>query len=74
VTASNIASSIPTDWKELQVEGPYSVGKNGIQIHPAAKRLDALRRDYLKVLAVLMCGVTTVTNGNSLEDFLNDND
>ncbi len=72
--ASTIAADITTDWKELQAEGTYSVGKNGIQIHPAAKRLDALRRDYLKVLAVLIRGVTIVPNANSLEDFLNSND
>jgi hypothetical protein len=69
--ASTIAADISEDWKELQAEGTYSMGKNGIQIHPAAKRLDALRRDYLKVLAVLMRDVKTEQSaGASLEELL----
>lgn len=52
--AATIAADIANDWAELQKEGTYTSGNSGIRMHPAAKRLDALRRDYLKVLALLM--------------------
>lgn len=51
--ASTISADIAADWNELQSEGAYHVGKNGITAHPALKRLDALRRDLLKALALL---------------------
>ena len=34
-------------------DGAYVQGKTGLQAHPATKRMDALRRDYIKVLGLL---------------------
>jgi hypothetical protein len=69
--AATLSADISDDWEEIKKEGTYSMGKNGIQIHPAAKRLDALRRDLLKVLAVLMRDVDkSKGEGPSLDDLL----
>src|ERR1700693_4903537 len=51
--ASTIAADIKSDWKEIQREGAYTMGKNGMVAHPAVKRMDALRRDYIKALSLL---------------------
>ena len=52
--AATIAADIKRDWEEIQREGAYSNSpKGGIQAHPAVKRMDALRRDYIKVLSVI---------------------
>lgn len=37
----------------IDKDGAYIEGKAGLVAHPATKRLDALRRDYIKVLAML---------------------
>jgi phage terminase small subunit len=71
--AATIAADIASDWAEIQREGAYSVSiKGGIQAHPAVKRMDALRRDYLKALSVigLRPGVTSEPSEDSLEDLL----
>jgi len=74
--AATIAADIASDWKEIQREGAYALSpKGGIQAHPAVKRMDALRRDYLKALALL--GLRAAVSGDkpnqeeTLEDFLN---
>lgn len=52
--AATIAADIKADWEELKKEGHYSHANNGtIVAHPAVKRMDALRRDYIKVLSVI---------------------
>lgn len=53
--AATIAADIYSDRAALDEGGTYSENlKTGaLQIHPAAKRLDALRRDYLKALALI---------------------
>jgi hypothetical protein len=64
-------------WQTVQADGQYQVNaKTGaITEHPAGKKLDALRRDYIKVL--LMLGLRTAVatpdtkNESALEDFLN---
>jgi phage terminase small subunit len=74
--ACTIAADIAKAWEVVKVEGEYLTnGKTGVvQAHPASKRLDALRRDYIKVLTTL--GMRAVPApppdaGPSLEDFLN---
>ena len=73
--AATIAADISTDWAEIQAEGAYSMGKNGIVAHPAVKRMDALRRDYLKALALLglraAVSAENPTQEQTLEDLLN---
>jgi len=53
--AATIAADIADCWQTVQKEGTYYTNpKTGaIMAHPASKRLDALRRDYIKVLTLL---------------------
>ena len=74
--AATIAADIKSDWAELEREGQYLNSiKGGIQAHPALKRMDALRRDYIKVLAVIGLRPGTSTDPQSettLDEMLND--
>ena len=75
--AATISADIQDAWETVQEDGAYSINaKTGaVQAHPASKRLDALRRDYIKVLAML--GLRTAVAGKdpekeeTLEDLLN---
>jgi phage terminase small subunit len=75
--AATISADIQESWQTVQADGVYSVNQKtgAIQAHPASKRLDALRRDYIKVLVML--GLRTAVAAPerskevSLEDFLN---
>lgn len=76
--AATIAADIADAWEVVQEEGAYEVNaKTGTsQAHPASKRLDALRRDYMKYLAMLglRTAVASQDGGkeeSSLEDILN---
>jgi phage terminase small subunit len=76
--AATIAADIGQAWEVVKEEGAYLVNKKtGVtQEHPASKKLDALRRDYIKVLTAL--GTRAVAapppdNGPSLEDILSGN-
>lgn len=75
--AATIAADIATSWATIETEGLYWVNaKTGEpKEHPAAKRLDALRRDYLKALTMLglRTAVASVTPDKepSLDDLLN---
>lgn len=51
--ASTIAADIRDAWEAMKKDGAYVQGKAGLQAHPATKRLDVLRRDYIKVLTLL---------------------
>jgi phage terminase small subunit len=53
--AATIAADIKADWAVIQAEGAYQTNRKtgAVQAHPAVKRMDALRRDYIKVLALL---------------------
>jgi P27 family predicted phage terminase small subunit len=53
--ASTIAADIAASWKVIEAEGLYWTNKRTGEPkeHPAAKRMDALRRDYLKALTML---------------------
>lgn len=73
--AATIAADIAEAWAAVQEDGAYLVNaKTGaVYAHPASKRLDALRRDYIKVMSLigLRAAVTLPTdNGPSLKDVL----
>jgi len=53
--AATLAADIADAWEVIQIEGAYVVNeKNGSpMMHPAAQRIDRLRRDYLKVIFTL---------------------
>jgi hypothetical protein len=64
-------------WAVLETEGLYwTIKKTGEpKEHPAAKRLDALRRDHLKALTMLGLRASVAepekSKTESLEDILN---
>lgn len=53
--AATIAADIASSWATIEEDGMYLTNaKTGERKeHPAAKRLDALRRDYIKALVML---------------------
>jgi phage terminase small subunit len=53
--AATIAADIADVWKAVKVEGAYITNKKTgvVQVHPASKTLNELRRDYIKVLTAL---------------------
>jgi phage terminase small subunit len=53
--AATIAADISQAWEVVKKEGAFiSNKKTGtVQIHPASKMLNELRRDYIKVLTAL---------------------
>jgi len=61
--ASTIAADIKSDWAVIQAEGAYLTNRKtgAVQAHPAVKRMDALRRDYIKVLGML--GLRSAVSG-----------
>jgi phage terminase small subunit len=73
--AATIAADIAEAWAIVKDGGAYesNVKTGTTQMHPAAKRLDALRRDYIKVMSLigLRAAVAGEVPGDSLEDFLN---
>jgi len=75
--AATIAADIAASWKVIEVEGIYWTNtKTGEpREHPAAKRMDALRRDYLKALVMLGLRATVAepeeVKMETLEDILN---
>jgi phage terminase small subunit len=76
VLAATIAADIAKAWDTVKHEGEYVTNpKTGVlQSHPASKRLDALRRDYLKVLTQLGLRALPASDtkpGPTLQDLLN---
>lgn len=74
--AATISADIATAWEVLKTEGEYITNRKtgAVQEHPASKKLCALRRDYMKVLAMLGTRALPVPpkdEGPSLEDVLN---
>ena len=73
--ASTIAADIASDWEAICRDGAYLETRHRLQTHPAVKRMDALRRDYLKALSLLGLRAAVSdemqTPGESLEDILN---
>jgi phage terminase small subunit len=75
--AATLAADIAKTWETVKTEGEYTTNaKTGaVQAHPAVKRLDALRRDYLKALITLGTRALPAPppdNGPSLEDILSE--
>ena len=75
--AATIAADIAAAWETVKTEGQYVTNKKTgvVQVHPACKMLNELRRDYIKVLTAL--GTRAVAappphEGPTLEDMLND--
>jgi phage terminase small subunit len=72
--AATLAADIAKAYATVEEEGEYISTKTGPAQHPASKRLDALRRDYIKVLVTLGTRAQAAPppdNGPSLEDVLN---
>jgi phage terminase small subunit len=73
--AATIAADIKSDWAQIQEKGAYTFSPTrGTVAHPAVKRMDALRRDYLKALSMigLRPGLSEdKTEGQTLSDALN---
>lgn len=73
--ASTIAADIKDAWACVERDGAYIEGKAGLVAHPASKRLDALRRDYFKVLVMLglraMVAQKEAAKEETLDDILN---
>ena len=53
VQAAQLSADMEEARLRVEKDGAYIEGKAGLVAHPAAKRLDALRRDYIKVLTML---------------------
>jgi phage terminase small subunit len=73
--ASTIAADMAEAYDEIKDTGAYELNEKtgATQLHPAAKRFDALRRDLLKALAQigLRPGTSTeAADGETLEDVL----
>lgn len=74
--AATIEADLQSAWAAVQEHGEYVVNKKtgALQAHPASKRLDALRRDYVKILTVLGTRAVPAPPPDetpSLEDVLN---
>lgn len=54
-TAAKLAADISRDWDIIESEGAYqhNIKTQTSQAHPAVRRMDGLRRDLLKALAML---------------------
>lgn len=73
--ASTLAADIGESWARIQEDGAYITTKFGLVAHPASKRLDAPRRDYIKVLSMLglkTAATTPDAPGKSLAEELED--
>jgi phage terminase small subunit len=71
--AATVAADIKDAWKHVEADGAYISTKAGLVAHPASKRIDALRRDYIKVLTVLglrAAVASGVSDEESLEDVI----
>lgn len=75
--AALIAVDIAEAAEHVKTNGPYYLNRStGAQmLHPAARRLDSLRRDYVKVLSLL--GLRSAVGGapdlgKSLDDILDE--
>jgi phage terminase small subunit len=66
--AATIAADIASDWAVIQEEGAYLTSQKtgAVQAHPAVKRMDALRRDYMRALSLL--GLRAAVSGEKPGD------
>lgn len=70
--AATIAADMVEAWSAVERDGAYITGKAGLVAHPASKRLDALRRDYIKVLTMLGLRAAVALPSGSREKSLKD--
>jgi phage terminase small subunit len=75
--AATLSADIADAWETVKDKGAYIENKKtgAVQEHPASKKLDALRRDYIKVLVTLGTRATAVpppNDGPTLADILRD--
>lgn len=70
--AATIAADIGDAWKAVDRDGAYIESKTGLIAHPASKRLDALRRDRIKVLTLLGLRTAIPTEPPSKDPTLED--
>jgi phage terminase small subunit len=70
--AATIAADIADAWAAIQRDGAYITGKAGLVAHPASKRLDALRRDRIKVLSMLGLRAAVTTPDDAKDESLAD--
>jgi P27 family predicted phage terminase small subunit len=72
--AATISADIADAWETVQTEGAYfeNAKTGSMQMHPAARRLDNLRRDYIKVMSLLGLRAATSGSGGPAERSLED--
>jgi len=72
--AATIAADAADARLTVETEGAYMENpKTGVmQMHPAARRLDALRRDHIKVLSLLGLRAATASQEDDREESLED--
>lgn len=70
--AATIAADAKAAAARVKKDGAYIEGKAGLVAHPASKRLDALRRDYIKVLTMLGLRAAVALPDASREESLKD--
>ena len=68
--AATIAADILEATEQIAKDGPYIRGSRGLVLHPATRRLDALRRDLVTVLKVFNIPKPRQTDGPKLADLL----
>lgn len=75
--AAQVAADLEDAAATSAKDGPYYLNRNtgAVMLHPATRRLDSLRRDYVKVLSLLGLRSATgapPTPGKSMEDLLDE--
>lgn len=75
--AATVAADISQAWEVVKAEGAYITNrKTGtVQVHPASKTLNELRRDYIKILTALGTRAMPAppqNEGPTLEEFLSE--
>lgn len=74
VQAATIGADLADCRETVECEGAYVENEKtgALQLHPAARRLDGLRRDYIKVMSLLglRSAVRAPEPEQSLEDLL----
>ena len=76
--AAMIAADLTDAAAASKKDGPYYLNRNtgAVMLHPATRRLDSLRRDYVKVLSLLGLRSAVAgpvpSDGKTIEDILDE--
>ena len=70
--AAQLCADMEEARARIATDGAYILGKVGLVAHPATKRLDALRRDYIKVLTMLGLRAAVASDTDEKEASLSD--